>query len=139
MDTLYDHRKSKKAPGVIIVSLIVFWIMFFAVYIFNQYNKPPYEYDNSVWRCSEPNIELRYNGTEQHCIYYSPDGEIELSISFTAGNDILIEEKENEAEFSENVPFKGHCVYDSEFFRVSVIKNELFEGDFEELEFVRVK
>lgn len=141
MATLSDPnpKNSKIFARIIVTALSVFWILFCTVYIYNSYNKKPFEYEKSVWTCSEPNVELYFDGDEENCIYHSPDGEIELTVSFGYADEIFIEEKQNESELAEDIPFMGSCVFDSEMFVVRVEKNELFDDDYRELKFVRVK
>ena len=129
-----------KILKVLIVTLISFLLLYFTLYVYGVEEKLPYEYGDSVWRCSDPNIELIYEGDEKKCIYYSPDGEVELDVRFDNAGRIYIVKHEGRTSMSyEDFPFKGDCEFDSDFFIVNVTRNKLFEGDYDELVFERIE
>lgn len=136
MKLLNNYGKILKVLLVTLVSVLVLW---FILYIYGVEEKHPYEYGYSVWKCSDPNIELIYKDKEEKCIYYSPDGEVELYVEFDNAGRIYIVKHEGRTSMSyEDFPFKGDCEFDSDFFIVNVTKNELFDGDYDELIFERV-
>lgn len=135
MKLLNNYGKILKVLLVTLVSVLVLW---FILYIYGVEEKHPYEYGYSVWKCSDPNIELIYKDKEEKCIYYSPDGEVELYVEFDFGRGMCILKEQQFVWSEENVLLRGECAFDSEFFIVKITKNELFDGDYDELIFERV-
>lgn len=136
MKLLNNYGKILK---VLIVTLLSFLVLYFTLYIYGVEEKHPYEYGYSVWKCSDPNIELIYEGNEKKCIYYSPDGEVELYVEFDFGRGMCILKEQQSVWSEENVLLRGECAFDSEFFIVKITKNELFDGDYDELVFERIE
>lgn len=135
MKLLNNYGKILKA---LIVTLLSFLVLYFTLYVYGVEEKLPYEYGDSVWRCSDPNIELIYEDNEKKCIYYSPDGEVELYVEFDFGRGMCILKEQQSVWSEDNVLLRGECAFDSEFFIVKITKNELFDGDYDELIFERV-
>lgn len=136
MKLLNNYGKILK---VLIVTLISFLLLYFTLYVYGVEEKHPYEYGYSVWKCSDPNIELIYKDKEEKCIYYSPGGEVELYVEFDFGRGMCILKEQQSVWSEENVLLRGECAFDSEFFIVKITKNELFDGDYDELVFERIE
>lgn len=135
MKLLNNYGKILKVLLVTLFSVLLLW---FILYVYGVEVKHPYEYGYSVWKCSDPNIELMYKDKEETCIYYSPDGEVELYVEFDFGRGMCILKEQQFVWSEENVLLRGECAFDSEFFIVKITKNELFDGDYDELIFERV-
>ncbi len=133
---LSNYRKALKA---LLVTLFAVLVLYHILFVLAKEEKHPYEYGDSVWKCSDPNIELIYEGNEEKCVYYSPDGEVELYVEFDFGRGMRILKEEQSIWSEENVLLEGKCAFDYEFFIVRITKNELFDGDCDELIFERIK
>ena len=133
---LNNYRNVLKA---LIITLLAVLLLNLTLVLVGIEQKRPYEYGDSVWKCSEPNIELIYEGEGKKCVYYSPDGEVELDVGFDNAGRLYIVYEGRSNRQDENILFKGDCKFDSDFFVVEVIRNELFDGDYDELIFERIE
>lgn len=136
MKLLNNYGKILK---VLLVTLFSVSLLWFILYVYGVEEKHPYEYGYSVWKCSDPNIELIYKDKEEKCIYHSPDGEVELYVEFDFGRGMCILKEQQSVWSEDNVLLRGECAFDSEFFIVRITKNELFDGDYDKIVFERIE
>lgn len=81
MKLLNNYGKILKVLLVTLFSVLLLW---FILYVYGVEVKHPYEYGYSVWKCSDPNIELMYKDKEETCIYYSPTEKLNSMLSSTS-------------------------------------------------------
>ena len=125
----------------IIVSLMVFlcgcdWHSF----------RHPYQFEDSVWVCSDPEITYYVVGSvdEESSYDYAVtviDGQNTVLDFEFRSTTIAVYKQREDGTCSSKIFLLGDCRYSKNKFTVKIVKeyDELFNGKYEELEFNRIK
>ena len=134
------------------ISLLMLCVMFVCVCgcNWNPFVKQPFIYENSVWKCKEP--EITYFVKTKYDEEQKTDISDDYAITFIDGKNVVMDfgflyntikvyelSDENSKEFTGNTLFTGTCKYSKTKFTIKVDteSDTLFNGKYDELVFVR--
>lgn len=125
--------------SAIIVSLMVFlcgcdWHTF----------RHPYQFGDSVWVCSAPEITYYVVGSADEESFYDYavaviDGQNTVLDFAFQSTTIAVYKQNDDGTYSSKMFLSGDCRYSKNKFTVTVSKDDLFDGQYTTLEFNRVR
>ena len=135
---------------VTIITLIVWMIFCISGCNWHPFVKQPFLYDNSVWKCKEPEIsyfvktkydeEQKTDISDDYAATFIDGKKVVMDFGFLY-NTIKVYElsDEDSKEFTGNTLFTGTCKYSKTKFiiKVDTETDNLFDGQYDELVFVR--
>ncbi|MFQ8952668.1 MAG: hypothetical protein ACLR56_06460 [Oscillospiraceae bacterium] len=135
---------------VTIITLIVWMIFCISGCNWNPFVKQPFLYDNSVWKCKQPEIsyfvKTRYDEeqktdiSDDYAATFIDGKKVVMDFGFLY-NTIKVYElsDEDSKEFTGNTLFTGTCKYSKTKFTIKVDTetDNLFDGQYDELVFIR--
>ena len=96
----------------------------------------PYDYPNSVWACEQPYIKITVDSEKRIYTYCDAgNGQTMICFAFDFGRGIIAYASDTPNE----ILFKGKCSFGSKSFRIEVVKDDLWGGEYDTLKFVRLK
>ena len=102
--------------------------------------KRPYDYPNSKWVCSEPHIEIEVSENGDYTATLGTGEEKRtFFLGFRSGYGVDAYTGANVVFNDETLLFTGKCRYGEESFTVTIGKDNLWNGAYHELVFVRVE
>ena len=135
---------------VTIITLIVWMIFCISGCNWNPFVKQPFLYDNSVWKCKQPEIsyfvKTRYDEeqktdiSDDYAATFIDGKKVVMDFGFLY-NTIKVYElsDEDSKEFTGNTLFTGTCKYSKTKFTIKVDTetDNFFDGQYDELVFIR--
>lgn len=135
---------------VTIITLILWMIFCISGCNWNPFVKQPFLYDNSVWKCKQPEIsyfvKTRYDEeqktdiSDDYAATFIDGKKVVMDFGFLY-NTIKVYElsDEDSKEFTGNTLFTGTCKYSKTKFTIKVDTetDNLFDGQYDELVFIR--
>lgn len=102
--------------------------------------KRPFDYPNSKWVCSEPHIEIEVSVNGDYTATLGTGGEKRtFFLGFRSGYGVDAYTGANVVFNDETLLFTGECSYSKDRFIVTIGDDNLWDGAYHKLVFVRVE
>lgn len=128
-----------KNGGIYRIIVVVLLVSVFLTACNPYDGRRPYEYINSVWICETPYIYASVDEYGEITAYIGKDEDkqyIDLCFDFGTGLDAI---KAGETNVSEYLLFSGDCEFRKMSFTVVIVEDNLWDGEYSQLKFTRIK
>ena len=131
---VFTSGKGRHCIALIAATLAIVLLLSGCVDVYS--GRRPFDYPNSVWVCEDPYIKIIVDDAKNmYSIYDCGKGKTVIMLAFDFGRGIVAfaESEEND------VLFRGNCRFGERSFRVTVIEDNLWGGEYDVLCFARIE
>lgn len=131
---VFTSGKGRHSIALIAATLAIVLLLSGCVDVYS--GRRPFDYPNSVWVCEDPYIKIIVDDAKNmYSIYDCGKGKTVIMLAFDFGRGIVAfaESEEND------VLFRGNCRFGERSFRVTVIEDNLWNGEYDVLRFERAE